>query len=96
MTNFSRRTRTPAGAAIAALLESSDDEGRELALKITNWSLRFLRDPRGFFYYQRRRFHVVRTPYMRWTQAWMLYALARVGEHNVRGASVADRHAHLD
>ena len=39
-----------------------------------------LRDGRGFFYYQRRRFYTVRTPYMRWTQGWMLYALARLLE----------------
>jgi hypothetical protein len=49
-----------------------------LADRILRWTLEHLRDSRrGFFYYQRRRFYTVRTPYMRWTQAWMLYALAR-------------------
>ena len=38
---------------------------------------RNLRDPRGFFHYQRRRLYTVRTPYMRWSQGWMPYALAR-------------------
>jgi hypothetical protein len=49
-----------------------------LADRIIRWTLENLRDPRrGFFYYQRRRFYTIRTPYMRWTQAWMMYALAR-------------------
>ena len=71
-----------AGAAIIALLElqAIDHGAPELAEKIAGWAVRTLRDPRGFFYYQRRRFYTVRTPYMRWSQAWMLYALARLME----------------
>ncbi len=74
-----------AAAAIVCLaglseLSDADDGARLLAQRIARWSLRHLHDRRGFFYYQRRRFHTVRTPYMRWTQAWMLYALARLLE----------------
>jgi hypothetical protein len=58
-----------AGASVVALVELRD--------RMPD-ALENLRDRRrGFFYYQRRRFYTVRTPYMRWTQAWMLYALAR-------------------
>lgn len=73
-----------AGAAIVALLElrELDSRATELAHKIALWAIRNLRDPRGFFYYQRRRFYTVRTPYMRWSQAWMLYALARLMEES--------------
>jgi hypothetical protein len=73
-----------AGAAIVALLElrELDDDAPALAHKIALWAIRNLRDRRGFFYYQRRRFYTVRTPYMRWSQAWMLYALARLLEEN--------------
>jgi hypothetical protein len=53
-----------------------------MAQQIASWTIQNLRDKRGFFYYQRRRFYTVRTPYMRWTQAWMLYALARLLEGN--------------
>lgn len=69
-----------AGASIVALVELIDHMPDALALadRVTRWTLENLRDRRGgFFYYQRRRFYTVRTPYMRWTQAWMLYALAR-------------------
>ncbi len=39
-----------------------------------------MRDHSGFFYYQRRRFYTVRAPFMRWSQAWTTYALARLLE----------------
>jgi hypothetical protein len=73
-----------AGAGIVALLELQelDGEALELANKIALWAIQNLRDSRGFFYYQRRRFYTVRTPYMRWSQAWMLYALARLLEES--------------
>ncbi|HEY0080569.1 MAG TPA: hypothetical protein VGB73_18335 [Pyrinomonadaceae bacterium] len=72
-----------AAASIVAFVELRDtDEGAlAQALTVARWTLREMRDPRrGFFYYQRRRFQIVRTPYMRWSQAWMLYALARLLE----------------
>jgi hypothetical protein len=71
-----------AGAAIVALseLEWMDGQARPLAERIALWAIRNLQDGRGYFYYQRRRFYTVRTPYMRWSQAWMLYALARLTE----------------
>jgi uncharacterized protein YyaL (SSP411 family) len=71
-----------AATAIVALIELQelDGDGLSLAEKIANWTTRNLRDRRGFFYYQRQRFYTVRTPFMRWTQAWMLYALARLLE----------------
>ncbi len=71
-----------AGAALVALTElpALDSGATELAETIARWAIENLRDPRGFFYYQRRRFHTVRTPYMRWSEAWMMYGLARLLE----------------
>jgi rhamnogalacturonyl hydrolase YesR len=70
------------GAALVALAELQDlsPDARSLAEKIAGWAIANLRDPRGFFYYQRRRTHTVRTPYMRWSQGWMMYGLARLLE----------------
>jgi len=51
-----------------------------LAEKIAEWALDNLRDSRGYLDYQRRRFYMVRIPYMRWSEAWMAYALARLRE----------------
>ncbi len=71
-----------AGASIVALAELQwlDTRALELAETIARWTIENLRDRRGFFYYQRRRFFTVRIPYMRWSQAWMLYGLARLLE----------------
>ncbi|HEX8161950.1 MAG TPA: hypothetical protein VF538_08765 [Pyrinomonadaceae bacterium] len=71
-----------AGAALVALAELADlsADALPMANRIAAWSVEHLRDPRGFFYYQRRRTHTVRTPYMRWSQGWMMYGLARLME----------------
>jgi len=71
-----------AASAIVTFLECAelDNDAPRLARDVATWTIQNLRDKRGFFYYQRRRFYTVRKPYMRWTQAWMLYALARLLE----------------
>jgi hypothetical protein len=73
-----------AASAIVALVEL---RGRIpgtllLAEKIAAWAIEHLRDASGFFYYQGRRFYTVRIPYMRWSESWMMYALARLREAN--------------
>ena len=71
-----------AASAVITFLECAelDKDALKLAQNVASWTIQNLRDSRGFFYYQRRRFYTVRKPYMRWTQAWMLYALARLLE----------------
>jgi hypothetical protein len=71
-----------AASAIVTFLEfrELDNDTLKLAQNVATWTIQNLRDSRGFFYYQRRRFYTVRKPYMRWTQAWMLYALSRLLE----------------
>ncbi len=66
-----------AASAIVTLVECRklDDGALNMAHNVARWTIENLRDERGFFYYQRRRFYTIRKPYMRWTQAWMLYAL---------------------
>ncbi|MBE3142798.1 MAG: hypothetical protein IMZ61_02605 [Planctomycetes bacterium] len=43
---------------------------------VLGWALDNMWDERGFFYFQKRPHFTVRTPFMRWSQAWMLLALA--------------------
>lgn len=71
-----------AASAIVTLVECRklDETSLSMAQDVARWTIQNLRDERGFFYYQRRRFYTIRKPYMRWTQAWMLYALARLLE----------------
>ena len=79
---------THSGAvAILTLLELRhlDNEALPLAEKIAAWLLNNMRDRRGYFYYQRKRFYTVRAPFMRWSQAWTTYALARLLEESKKG-----------
>jgi hypothetical protein len=71
-----------AGASVVTMLEMQklDTSALERAARTALWATRTLQDGRGFFYYQRRRFYTVHTPYMRWSQAWMMYALASLLE----------------
>jgi uncharacterized protein YyaL (SSP411 family) len=47
-----------------------------MADKVLRWALTNMWDERGFFYYRVLRAMTIRTSYMRWSQAWMLLALA--------------------
>lgn len=71
-----------AASAVVALVELRGHIPSTMILadKIAEWAIENLGDRSGFFYYQRRRFLTVRIPYMRWTEAWMAYGLARLNE----------------
>lgn len=53
-------------------------EQPEKARWVARWALDNMWDERGFFWYQRGRWFTNRICYMRWTQAWMYYALAEL------------------
>ncbi len=50
------------------------------AARVAQWAIEHLWDDRGFFWYQRWRWGTNRLDYLRWAQAWMYYALARLQE----------------
>jgi hypothetical protein len=52
-------------------------DAREQAYRVLDWTLKHMQSAEGWFYYQRHRSWVNRTPFMRWGQAWMFYALSR-------------------
>jgi hypothetical protein len=68
-----------ASAAIAALseLNQSDERCLPQAEKTLRWTIENMRDSQGFFYYQKQKNRTVKTPFIRWGQAWTAYALAR-------------------
>jgi hypothetical protein len=41
-----------------------------------SWTFDHMQHKKGYFYYQRKRNLTIKIPYMRWSQAWMFYALA--------------------
>lgn len=53
-----------------------DPRNVELAHSVFQWAVNHMWDERGFFYYRVLRFCTIRTPYMRWAQAWMLLAMS--------------------
>ena len=52
-----------------------------LAFSVFDWSRTHMWDSQGYFYYQVLPFWTNRISYMRWSQAWMLLALAGLLEH---------------
>jgi len=70
-----------ASQAIDTLANFSDAEptAHALALKVTDWTIANMQDPRGFFYYRKYPFGVTaRTPMLHWGQATMFKALAHL------------------
>ena len=47
-------------------------------MAVARWTLQHMRGSDGTFFFQAHRFWTNRTPYMRWGQAWMFHALARL------------------
>jgi len=47
----------------------------KFAQNIAIWTIENMQDSRGYFYYQKHRLYTNKIPYMRWSQAWMMYAL---------------------
>jgi hypothetical protein len=68
--------------SIITLVELKDlqDNCLPLAQAVLQWALGHLHDPAGYFYFQKGRFITKKIPYMRWSQAWMLLALATLAE----------------
>ena len=64
-------------SAAQALVFFSRVKGYEgLKRRIARWMLDNMQDKEGFFYYQKNRFFINKISYMRWAQAWTLYALS--------------------
>lgn len=50
----------------------------EMAKNIAQWSIKNMQDGDGYFYYQRHRLYTNKISYMRWSNAWMFNALAKL------------------
>jgi rhamnogalacturonyl hydrolase YesR len=51
-------------------------ENKSLANKVMTWTLENMKSDKGYFYYQVDKFWTSKIPYMRWSQAWIMYALS--------------------
>lgn len=66
----------PAQLIITLVKLNKFEQYKELADKVLSWTIRNMQDKTGYFYFQINKYFSSRIPYMRWSQAWMLYALA--------------------
>ena len=71
-----------AAQSIITLVTLKDLESQNciLAKNVLAWTMSNMWNERGYFYFQKHRFWKNRIPYMRWSQAWMLFALASLIE----------------
>jgi hypothetical protein len=60
-----------------------------LARSVLAWAMAHMWDERGYFYYRLLRGLTIRTPYMRWSQAWMLLALVALASEGRRDRTLA-------
>ena len=64
----------------------------DLSLSVFRWVRTHMWDPRGYFYYRLLRSGTIRIPYMRWSQAWMVFATAQLLSALIyRGSAEASR-----
>jgi hypothetical protein len=57
-----------------------DSGNVRLARSVYDWAMKHMHDEHGFFYYRVLPGCTIRTSYMRWSQAWMLIALATLSQ----------------
>ena len=66
------------------------------ALGVYDWTMRHMWDSRGYFYYQALPYMTNKIPYIRWSQAWMLLALATIAyESSPRSCARASANARM-
>jgi hypothetical protein len=53
---------------------------KNLAERVLGWTLNNMQDPKGYFYYQIKKRWSTKIPFMRWSNAFMLYAFAHYFE----------------
>ncbi|MCD6201358.1 MAG: delta-aminolevulinic acid dehydratase [Bacteroidales bacterium] len=51
-------------------------EYKSLVNKVLSWTIKNMQSKKGYFFYQKKKYFTSRIPYMRWSQAWMFYALS--------------------
>ncbi len=67
-----------------------DEDNFRQALSVFTWSMAHMWDERGYFYYQSFPMYTSKISYMRWSHAWMLFALSMLLEHSVQSTRGQD------
>ena len=72
------------GIVTCLKLKDYDNRSIPMAKKIAKWAINNMQDKEGFFYYQKTRWYTNKIPYIRWSQAWMFYALSKLSHELTR------------
>jgi len=64
------------GIVTCLKLSEYNDQSILFAEKIARWAINKMQAPKGYFYYQKTSLFTNKIPYIRWSQAWMFYALS--------------------
>ena len=64
------------GIVTCTKLADIDERSHNLAQNIATWTIENMQSDSGYFYFQKKRFWKNKIPYIRWSQAWMFYALS--------------------
>lgn len=52
------------------------EKNRKVIDLVVNWTIENMQSPKGYFYFQKRKFYTNKIPYMRWSEGWIFYGLA--------------------
>jgi len=66
------------GIVTCLKLKNYDDRSVSMAYKIAKWAIDNMQNQEGYFYYQKTKWYTNKIPYMRWSQAWIFYALCHL------------------
>jgi hypothetical protein len=67
---------SPAQLVVTLIHLNKVKEHKSILEKVLLWTIQNMQDSKGFFYYQKNKFFLSKISYMRWSQAWMFYALS--------------------
>ena len=66
---------SPAQFIVTLYKINAFEKYKDLAESVMNWTIKNMRDNKGYFYYQIKKRFSSKIPYMRWAQSWMFYSM---------------------
>lgn len=67
---------SPAQFVITLAKTGRFHENQKLIEQVLKWTIEHMQSKNGYFYYQINKYFSSKIPYMRWSQAWMFYAMS--------------------
>lgn len=64
-------------------------KNRKIIDCVVNWTIENMQSPKGYFYFQKRKFYTNKIPFMRWSEGWMFYGLAHYLQNTYKSEKAA-------